>query len=413
MRAWALLGVLAGCHSGPGPIDDYTGEARRKYPDLPALYAGNQGIYRGCGPNNGVCHNASELPDLHTMGSVLDNLDRPCNQKRETAAAVDDLCEPPGDRLAIAGRTIELAWAVPSDAAAVVRRWRLGLREAPASVGVAEPLAILRDDLELWHLGRYATVARDPDDAKVLVLEALPVAAGGDDPARLLAAALASAGVPSQPEAIRVGDPNRNGVFGAERGGRLIKPGDPGASYLLHRLTDPAAGPLMPRANCCAWSLAAVRAMWCWVGGLQPDGRNAMAPIDYDGCSRSPVVALVYPEPGPSCETAGHCPVGVELDDDARFPALYAGVLAARCSGDGCHDRGAVAGVDFSSEARAFATLRTKVVPGDPQASVLYRRITPGLCTGACKLMPLGRGPLPDGERQLVRAWIEAGAPSE
>ena len=413
MRAWAVLWLAAGCSSTPGPLDEHTGEARQKYPTLEALYAGDQGIYRGCGPNGGVCHNSNELPDLHTVGSVLENLDRPCNQKRTAAAAVDDLCEPPGDKLAVAGHTIELAWVVADDEAPLPRRWRVGLRDAPGAVDPDEPLTVLRNGLPLWHLDRYATVARDPDAAKVLVLEARPVLATGDDPAKVLASALANAGVPSEPEAIRVGDPNRNGVFGAARGGRLIKPGDPAASYLLHRLTDPAAGPLMPRANCCGWSLAAVRAMWCWIDGLRRDGRNAMAPIDYDGCRPSPSVALAYPEPGPGCETAGRCPAAVELADDARFPSLYAGVLAARCAGDGCHDRGEVAGVDLSTEARAFATLSTKVVPGNAEASALYRRITPGLCTGTCKPMPLGRDPLPDDERALIRAWIEAGAPAE
>src|SRR6185295_19331710 len=165
------------------------------------------------------------------------------------------------------------------------------------------------------------------------------------------------------------------------------------------------------RANCCAWSLAAVRALWCWVDGLDGGGRNAMARIDYDGCRSSPDVRLLYPEPGPACETAGRCPVRVELDDNARFPALYTNVLTVRCTGPNCHERG-IAGVDFSSEAHAFETLRGRVVPGDPEASILYQRLTPELCTGECKVMPLYRDPLPDDERELVRAWIEAGAPS-
>lgn len=415
MKLAAILVLLVGCRSRPSAIDEYTDEARLLYPDLAALYAGDQGISRGCGPNSGVCHNGNEYPDLDTVGSVLDNLDLPCNQKRESAEAVDDLCEPIGDLLAIEGRTIELAWVMPAevDGAALVRRWRVGLREAPPSVAADEELTIIRNDLELWHLGRYATAEFDPEDAKVLVVEARPAPATGDDPAVVLARALATAGVPAQPEAIRVGDPNRNGVFGAVHGGRLIKPGDPAASYLLHRLTDPAAGPLMPRANCCAWSLSAVRALWCWIDGLDRDGANAMAPIDYDNCSSSPNVELLYPELGPSCEAAGRCPVGVDLTDDARFPALYTNVLTARCSGEACHDRGGVAGVDFSSAARAFATLRTKIVPGDPEASILYRRITPGLCTGDCEPMPLDRDPLPEAERELIRAWIEAGAPSD
>ena len=413
MKAALLAIALAACESGPSAIDQHTGEARRQYPTLTALYSGDQGIYRGCGPNNGVCHSANESPDLDSVGSILDNLDRPCNQKRETAAVVDDLCERTGDHLEIAGKRIEIAWIAPvPEEDGTIRHWRLVLRDTPDSDGAGEALTILRGAQELWHLGRYATAALDPGDERALLLAALPATTDGD-PAKFLSLALTNAGVPAQPEAIHVGDPNRNGTFGAALGGRLIKPGDPKRSYLLHRLTDPAAGPLMPRANCCGWSLAAVRALWCWIDGLAPDGSNAMAPINYDHCSSSPDVDLVYPELGPDCQIAGACPVRVNLDDAARFPALYAGVFAARCSGAACHDRGEVAGVDLSTEARAYTTLRTKVVPGNADASILYRRITPELCTGECRPMPLGREPLPDDERELVRAWIEAGTPSE
>lgn len=413
MKLAPLLVLVIGCESAPTELDLHTPEARAQYPTLTALYSGDQGIYRGCGPNNGVCHSANESPDLDSVGSILDNLDRPCNQKRETAAAVDDLCERAGDRLQIAGDAIEIAWVVPVPAEdGTVRRWRLALRDAPSTEGAGEELAILRGEQELWHLARYATPSFDRGDRKVLLLEALPATADGD-PAATLALALASAGIPSLPEAVRVGDPNRNGTFGAALGGRLIKPGDPKRSYLLHRLTDPAAGPLMPRANCCGWSLAAVRALWCWVDGLREDGRNAMAPIDYDACSSSPDVHLLYPELGPGCQTAGSCPVRVDLDDAARFPALYANVLSVRCAGDTCHDRGEVAGVDLSTEERAFTTLRTKVVSGDPEASILYRRLSPAFCSGDCTPMPLGRPLLPEDERELVRAWIAAGTPSE
>jgi hypothetical protein len=410
----AVLLLVAGCESGPGPIDQHTSEARQKYPTFAALYAGDQGIYRGCGPNNGVCHNANEFPDLDSVGSVLDNLDRRCNEKRTSAEVVDDLCESKGDRLRIGDARFELGWIVPdraADGTVIERQWRIHLRTAPLELG--SDATIMRGDQDMWHLARYGTTALDPKDDSAVLLSLPPPPATGEDPAKFLLAALENAGVPSQPEAIQVGDPNRNELFGAALGGRLIKPGDPAGSYLLHRLTDPSTGPLMPRANCCGWSLAAVRALWCWVDGLKADGGNAMSPIDYDHCSSSPNVDLLYPEPGPGCESAGACPVRVDLDDGARFPALYSGIFAARCSGAICHDRGEVAGVDFSTEARAFATLRTKVVPGDPDASILYRRISPDLCGGDCLLMPLGRDPLPSAERDLVRAWIEAGVPSE
>jgi hypothetical protein len=309
----AVVVALAACHGKmPGLIDQQTDEARAQYPTLEAVYASDQGVYRSCGPNSGVCHNASEFPNLHTVGAILDDIGQPCNQKRTSADSVDDLCEPRGDFLAIAGQQIELAWVIPD--ATDTRRWHVELRDAPSLAGPGA-MTIMRGSEEMWHLDRYATFAADPSDTRALIVDALPVNTDGSDPATVLTTALATAGVPADPESVRVGDPNGNGVFGADLGGRLIAPGNPAASYLLHRLTDPSSGPLMPRANCCAWSLAAVRAMWCWIDGLQADAGNGLDPIDYDRCSPSPDVDLVYPQPGPTCETSGMCPVSVELTD--------------------------------------------------------------------------------------------------
>lgn len=414
MRLLAIVVVIAGCQRAPMTLlDRETDEARRLYPDLASLYTGDQGIYRGCGPNSGVCHNASEFPNMFTLGSILDNIGQPCNQKRTSADAMADLCEPVGDTFASNGQTSELAWIVPAtDATGVIdpRRWLVGLRqpiESPAS-----QMLISRGDTPLWHLERYST-GHVTDDPSVIEIDALPVNADGSDPATALDQAFSTAGIPAMPDAVRVGDPNRNGIYGASLDGRLIKPGRPDQSYLLQRLTDPTAGPLMPRANCCFWTLAAVRAMWCWVGGLRADGSNAMDPINYDDCSSSPPVDLLYPQPGPSCETSGMCPASVAIADAARFPALYTTVFTAQCSGSVCHDRGDVAGVDLSSQDRAYMSLLTKIVPGNPDGSVLWQRITPGSCTGTCEPMPLGREPIPDDQRQLIREWITAGAPPE
>ncbi|RMF61073.1 MAG: hypothetical protein D6746_06025 [Bacteroidetes bacterium] len=52
-----------------------------------------------------------------------------------------------------------------------------------------------------------------------------------------------------------------------------------------------------------------------------------------------------------------------------------------------------------------------RVEPGDPDRSYLYLKITgaPGIRGGR---MPLGRDPLPQAQIDLIRAWIEAGAPA-
>src|SRR5262245_26103654 len=52
----------------------------KSYPDIESLYTSDFGIYRGCGPNNAVCHNSREFPNLATMGSLLESIGLPCNQ---------------------------------------------------------------------------------------------------------------------------------------------------------------------------------------------------------------------------------------------------------------------------------------------------------------------------------------------
>ena len=121
----------------------------------------------------------------------------------------------------------------------------------------------------------------------------------------------------------------------------------------------------MPRANCCFWSKAALRALWCWVEGLDEDGGDALEPIDYDRCGPGPDVALLYPEPGPACETSGLCPVEIDETGGTGFSALYADVLVMRCSGGACHDQTPAGGVvrDHAARPRAAAARRARPGP--------------------------------------------------
>jgi hypothetical protein len=151
----------------------------------------------------------------------------------------------------------------------------------------------------------------------------------------------------------------------------------------------------------------------CWIQGLDPNGENALAPIDYDHCGPPPSIELLYPEPGPECEASGLCPVEAATTGADGFTGIYSDILVPRCSGAGCHSQMPVGGVDFATEQTAFDTLSAKVVPGDPAASTLYRRLSPELCAPPCKTMPLGRDPLPDDERDRIKRWIEDGATRE
>lgn len=413
-----LAAATAACDDPRPPvIDDADAEARARYPDLQAVYAGDQGLYRGCGPNGGVCHNGNEFPNLDSLGSIVANIDVPCNQKRDRGDDVDDLCERPGDRVQFGEEKIELAYFEPHPAAPLAV-WRMVLRDKPAQVlPQGEMMQVWRavpgTTMEVPFLPlALATIGYlvDPDDpTERSILIGLP-----QDPAlaQFVANFLTESSV-HRPDRIHGGDVNKNGTFGAELGGRLIRPGDPERSYLLRRLTDPTKGPLMPRANCCSWTRTSLRALWCWVDGLAPDGANAEAPIDYDGCRPSPPIELLYPDPGPACEAQGLCPVQFGGGTgDASFGSIYAEILTASCAGAGCHDQDPIAGgVDLRSEAAAYETLLARVVPGDSAASLLWQKLNAELCTGTCDVMPLGRAPLAQDQLDRIRTWITDGAP--
>jgi hypothetical protein len=422
--AIAAVMLAAACSDDPidnGPIDEATAEARIKFPDVERLYAGEHGIYRGCGPNGGVCHNANEFPNLDSIGSILDNIGRDCNQKRDDPTTLHDLCERAGDFVQVINDTdaIEIAYFEPADTAAPPRIWKMHLRDAPTeAIGTYDDLPIYRGaqrDETLFHIGYYMqSMAMDPLDptGRTIVINLNPPPAMGFDGGAYMAGHLANAGVPADPYAIQVGDANRNGTFGVELEGKIIKPGDPLRSYMLRRLTDPNAGPLMPRANCCFWTKASLRALWCWISGLQPDGANALSPIDYDACPASPSVELLYPLPGPECENSGMCPVEAGGGTgDATFSSIYTEIMVTKCDGSGCHfEDQPGGGVDMTSIESAYTTLFAKVVPGDPTSSALYRRLFPDTCQAPCDTMPLGRPLLPDADRERIRMWIEGGA---
>lgn len=90
-------------------------------------------------------------------------------------------------------------------------------------------------------------------------------------------------------------------------------------------------------------------------------------------------------------------------------------VLAERCSG--CHRPGGqtpdLAGDAVATVIGASSALypgATLIVAGDPEASLLYRKVSGAQVSGEGGLMPPS-GPLPGPEVEVVAAWIRDGAP--
>jgi hypothetical protein len=419
----------AACDGARGAAAD---AARAQYPNLAALYGGDAGIYRTCAANQGVCHNDKEHPNLATLGAVVQAIGAPCNITKTRARDVHDLCERPGDHLAIGGDEIEIASygapepepldpdaAADADAEEVERQLRaitgqsmeMRLRRAPKRAKLHEHVTVKRPrqgggSTEIQKLD-VGGILREPGSF-VIQMDRAPPLRGGFGGADTVLASV-------DPLAVHVGDPNENGVFGAELGGALIVPGRPDRSYLLVRLTDPSAGPLMPRANCCTWTKTSLRALYCWVAGLRDGGKNALDMIDYDRCPPGPVEDVIYPEPGVACETSGMCPVQPRAKaNDATWTNVYRSVLAARCGGSSCHTEEAASELDLRTEKAAFKSVTEHLVPKSPARSEIFIRVSPDLCHEPdCTPMPLRKPALDAPARDLLRRWIERGAPHD
>jgi hypothetical protein len=127
-----------------------------------------------------------------------------------------------------------------------------------------------------------------------------------------------------------------------------------------------------------------------------------------------------------ACDMArGTCVVPVE----PRFASIHAEVIAARCATSLCHGARQAGRLDMRTIAGAHAALvnvmadgstscrdagGTRVVPGDPEGSLLFQKLggVPGLtvCGGE---MPLERDPLPAQHVEAIGQWIAAGAAND
>ena len=117
---------------------------------------------------------------------------------------------------------------------------------------------------------------------------------------------------------------------------------------------------------------------------------------------------------------------GGDGDDDEptppTFTEIYDGILSVRCADAICHGSGGF-GMNFTSRDAAYASLvgvtaqgpscgtsgATRVVPGNPDASLMYQKLLPNVPCGS--RMP--GAPLDDADMERIADWIEAGAAND
>lgn len=164
----------------------------------------------------------------------------------------------------------------------------------------------------------------------------------------------------------------------------LVVAGQPNSSSLLRSISEGRMPPGQPM------NAADEKVIYDWIvalGGSSSGGGGIGAP-------GGPIAGGVVPTPTPPVVGGGGGGVVIE----PTFTNVFNVVLQSRCLG--CHQAGnAQAGVSYSN----FTTTRQTVTAGNPNASALYTSI-------ANNSMPRGGSALSAAEKELVRAWIAAGA---
>lgn len=289
LLAMVLLGavsVAAGCgekdeggEEGPTPTPTVdpsepvsVQEARVQFPRFLDLQTNV--LSSTCSPNPGVCHNSSNYPNLESAGNTLSYVNAPCNVEIPDPLQGWDSCERKADVLRATTFTSPISYLIHVGPGT----WRIGFR-TPAPVTATRRLqvydaagAVVLEPPQEWGVG-IALVTGSNEAAVTVSGE------GGD---------FIRDYVDSILETVIGGDPNRNGIWGADdpsvEQGALFFPGDPSRSYLWGRITETVPGSRMPLANAPITNPAYV-AIACWIEGLQADGNNAAEdPIDYDAC---------------------------------------------------------------------------------------------------------------------------------
>lgn len=394
----------SGADDGPAPQapDDgreFVEEAKKEFPTYLDLH--EKVITRTCTPNPNVCHNNKEYPDLRTPQSMLGVLGQPCNLDVEDELNTYNGCEPRGDIL----RFIDggnLGWETTVGHVEIITD-AMGVQSS-AVLYLASPIPAPMLD------------AMTPESFEVLrTTESGMLTVGQVVGAVTYAAnvnALQVAGYNMLDDAVhtlieddlRGGDPNRDGVFGADGDEHFteIKAGDPWGSYLLQRLQGNVPGSPMPLANQ-PLSAAEVVAIACWIEGTdQPEGEGPHATIDYDGCA----YAAEFGEADPN--------------SDATFSGDVQPILTSRCAVPGCHGSMAPAAELDLTEGVARDNLFAQsiqnpdiplVTAGNPTNSYLMTKLTGDGFSG--KQMPLGGAPLSAAEQETIRLWISYGAPDD
>lgn len=118
---------------------------------------------------------------------------------------------------------------------------------------------------------------------------------------------------------------------------------------------------------------------------------------------------------------------GPPVAQSATFERIQEQVFTTSCSSDSCHSSVGQAGTLVLEEGLAWDSLfnqppanpiaynagMMRVMPGDPQRSFLFHKLTNSLAAGEGASMPWNSAPLDADTIEIIEAWITAGAPAD
>lgn len=167
--------------------------------------------------------------------------------------------------------------------------------------------------------------------------------------------------------------------------------------------------------------------------GTDPDGDDLTAEWDFGDGSTAPGLTAQHAYQAPGTYTVVFTVTDdrglsdpdpptrtVTVDEAATFTEVQDRIFMPSCALSGCHGNGSASAGMNLDPGNAYGNIvdvpsserpeLDRVEPGDPDASYMYLKVTgdPSISGGR---MPLGRDPLSQELVDLLRGWIEVGAP--
>ena len=116
------------------------------------------------------------------------------------------------------------------------------------------------------------------------------------------------------------------------------------------------------------------------------------------------------PVDGQAVSDAARDVVATDAGINATWTDIYNRLLnnpsyASNCTGSPCHNPGTQKGLDLSTQAKGYSTVKGKIVVGSPNTSKLVTQLSSGS-------MPQARPKMPAADLAVIKTWIMAGAPN-